>query len=141
VKPLPEADLDVTTERSFSMRRQGPPRAARGGSALALLATTITVVAAGAAQAAQTATSSTRIPGHARITLRSSEYGKVISDTRGQVLYLFAADKGPTSTCSNACAKAWPPLLTKGAPTAGAGFWYVVKANGTANLAKGKTHM
>src|SRR2546430_5601117 len=35
---------------------------------------------------------------------------------RSRVLYLFARDRGGRSSCSGACAKAWPPFLTKGAP-------------------------
>lgn len=50
-----------------------------------------------------------------------SRYGKVLFDGRGRALYLFTADKGRTSTCYGACAKAWPVLVTKGAPRAGAG--------------------
>jgi predicted lipoprotein with Yx(FWY)xxD motif len=33
----------------------------------------------------------------------------------------FKKDKNGKSACSGACAQNWPPLLTKGAPKAGAG--------------------
>jgi predicted lipoprotein with Yx(FWY)xxD motif len=33
-------------------------------------------------------------------------------------VYLFEADKGSTSTCSEACAQVWPPVTTKSAPKA-----------------------
>ena len=33
--------------------------------------------------------------------------------------YLFEKDTGTASTCSGACADAWPPLTTSGSPTAG----------------------
>lgn len=36
-------------------------------------------------------------------------------------VYLFEADKGPASKCAGACASAWPPVTTSGAPVAGAG--------------------
>jgi predicted lipoprotein with Yx(FWY)xxD motif len=36
-------------------------------------------------------------------------------------VYLFAADTGSTSTCSEACAQAWPPVTTTGAPKAEGG--------------------
>ena len=51
-------------------------------------------------------------------------------------LYLFEADKSSTSTCTGACAAAWPPLTTTGAPTAGTG----VKASllGTSKRDDGK---
>jgi predicted lipoprotein with Yx(FWY)xxD motif len=32
-------------------------------------------------------------------------------------LYLYTQDKGSTSECYGACAKAWPPLTTTGAVT------------------------
>lgn len=36
-------------------------------------------------------------------------------------VYLFAADTGSSSTCSEACAQAWPPVTTTGAPKAEGG--------------------
>jgi predicted lipoprotein with Yx(FWY)xxD motif len=39
-------------------------------------------------------------------------------DGSGRTLYLFEADTGSTSTCSGACAAAWPPATTQGAPKA-----------------------
>jgi predicted lipoprotein with Yx(FWY)xxD motif len=36
-------------------------------------------------------------------------------------VYLFAADKGSTSSCSGACAQVWPPVTTTGSPRAEGG--------------------
>jgi predicted lipoprotein with Yx(FWY)xxD motif len=36
-------------------------------------------------------------------------------------LYLYTKDTPNTSACYGGCATAWPPLLTSGTPTAGAG--------------------
>jgi predicted lipoprotein with Yx(FWY)xxD motif len=33
-------------------------------------------------------------------------------------VYLWEGDKSPASSCTGACAKAWPPVTTDGAPTA-----------------------
>jgi predicted lipoprotein with Yx(FWY)xxD motif len=44
--------------------------------------------------------------------------GKFLTDAEGMSLYLFEADSENTSACYDACAEAWPPLLTEGAPTA-----------------------
>jgi predicted lipoprotein with Yx(FWY)xxD motif len=44
------------------------------------------------------------------------------SARNGRTLYLFEADKSPKSTCSGACAAAWPPLTTSGSATAGSGI-------------------
>jgi predicted lipoprotein with Yx(FWY)xxD motif len=50
-----------------------------------------------------------------------SSLGKIIVDSQGHTLYLFAKDKGNMSTCYGACATYWPPALTSGSPAAGAG--------------------
>ncbi|HET6997929.1 MAG TPA: hypothetical protein VFI03_05005 [Solirubrobacterales bacterium] len=47
--------------------------------------------------------------------------GMVLVNTEGFTLYEFEKDKGSTSTCNGACAEAWPPLTTEGAPKAGNG--------------------
>jgi predicted lipoprotein with Yx(FWY)xxD motif len=49
------------------------------------------------------------------------DLGGVIVDSKGMTLYDFHKDKGTTSACYGACAAAWPPLLTSGAPTAAGG--------------------
>ena len=53
-----------------------------------------------------------------KVTLHRSDYGKILADGRGRALYLFTRDD-EKSRCYGDCAKAWPPLLTKGAPRAG----------------------
>jgi predicted lipoprotein with Yx(FWY)xxD motif len=57
----------------------------------------------------------------ATVDLRTTSLGRVLVDSSGRTLYLFEKDKGPRSTCSGACAGAWPPVTTTGAPTAGMG--------------------
>jgi predicted lipoprotein with Yx(FWY)xxD motif len=57
----------------------------------------------------------------ARLSVRSSVYGKVLFGPSGKVVYVFGADRGSTSRCYGVCAKAWPPLLTTAAPLASAG--------------------
>jgi len=47
--------------------------------------------------------------------------GSFLVDSKGMTLYLFTKDTPNTSTCYGGCAKAWPPLLTTGAPSGGAG--------------------
>jgi predicted lipoprotein with Yx(FWY)xxD motif len=47
--------------------------------------------------------------------------GMALVDEDGKTLYLWEADKNGTSTCSGACAAAWPPVTTSGAPVAGSG--------------------
>jgi predicted lipoprotein with Yx(FWY)xxD motif len=58
----------------------------------------------------------------ASVKLASTKLGKVLVDAQGRTLYLFEADKGPTSSCDGACASVWPPLQAAGKPIAGAGI-------------------
>jgi predicted lipoprotein with Yx(FWY)xxD motif len=51
----------------------------------------------------------------------TADLGKVIVNAEGMTMYDFHQDKGTTSACYGACAEAWPPLLTKGMPTASGG--------------------
>ena len=58
----------------------------------------------------------------ATLTVRSSDYGRVLFDTRGRALYAFTADRrGGRSNCSGACAVAWPPYLVRGSVQPGPG--------------------
>lgn len=57
-----------------------------------------------------------------KLTAVSSSYGRVVADRRGEALYLFGKEKGKQSRCYGACARAWPPLLTRGRPRAGKGI-------------------
>jgi predicted lipoprotein with Yx(FWY)xxD motif len=59
------------------------------------------------------ATKSTAKPaaGAATVDVKSSGLGRILVNSQGQTLYLFEKDKGPSSTCSGACAAAWPPVV------------------------------
>ena len=39
----------------------------------------------------------------------------------GRAVYLFELETGTTPQCYDECARAWPPVLTKGRPVAGEG--------------------
>jgi predicted lipoprotein with Yx(FWY)xxD motif len=56
------------------------------------------------------------------IKLADSQYGKVLFDRAGQAIYLFDKEKSDRSDCYDACAAAWPPVLTDGKPQAAAGI-------------------
>jgi predicted lipoprotein with Yx(FWY)xxD motif len=43
-------------------------------------------------------------------------------DGKGRTLYLWEADKNGTSTCTSACAAAWPPVTVSGTAQAGSGI-------------------
>ena len=55
--------------------------------------------------------------GAAKVQTRHVSLGTVLVDGSGRTLYLFQKDKSSKSTCSGACADAWPPALTTGKPT------------------------
>jgi predicted lipoprotein with Yx(FWY)xxD motif len=55
------------------------------------------------------------------VKVAKTGYGRILVDGRGFALYLFTRDKGKTARCYGACAKAWPPFLTRGAPRYGKG--------------------
>ncbi|MGN6217424.1 MAG: COG4315 family predicted lipoprotein [Solirubrobacterales bacterium] len=55
------------------------------------------------------------------VSLGHTKVGMVLVDSNGMTLYDFHKDKGTTSSCYGACAKAWPPMTTEGKPTVGNG--------------------
>lgn len=65
-----------------------------------------------------------------------SEYGRVVADAKGEAFYLFDKEQSSKSECYGACARAWPPVLTRGKPRVGNG----AKASllGTTKRANGK---
>ena len=58
----------------------------------------------------------------ARVTLSDHPgLGSILTDRSGRTVYLFTNDESNMSNCSGGCARAWPPLLTVGAPQTGDG--------------------
>jgi predicted lipoprotein with Yx(FWY)xxD motif len=58
----------------------------------------------------------------ATLTVRSTRFGRILFDGRGQVLYGFTRDRrGGPSQCYGACAKAWPVYFKTGMMRAGSG--------------------
>jgi predicted lipoprotein with Yx(FWY)xxD motif len=55
------------------------------------------------------------------ITVGESEFGDMLFDAKKQAIYIFENDRANESVCYDDCAEAWPPVLTKGEPTAGTG--------------------
>ena len=72
------------------------------------------------ANASSSSTSSGAVNGVA-IKLAKGSEGTYLAGPSGRALYLWVADTGDRSSCSGECAKAWPPLLTKAAPSAASG--------------------
>jgi predicted lipoprotein with Yx(FWY)xxD motif len=74
----------------------------------------------GSAPAASPAPSSTSASS-GTVDLAKGSLGSILIDSQGRTLYLWQADTGAKSTCTGACASAWPPLATTGKPTPGSG--------------------
>jgi predicted lipoprotein with Yx(FWY)xxD motif len=55
------------------------------------------------------------------IKVERTKFGKALVNRAGRAVYLFDIEEGPTSECYDDCARAWPPVLTKGKPVAGKG--------------------
>jgi predicted lipoprotein with Yx(FWY)xxD motif len=73
------------------------------------------------------------------VKVGSSNLGRILVDSHGKTLYIWAHDKGSKSTCNGDCAAYWPPLLTKGRPLAAGG----AKASllGTSRRSDGRTQV
>jgi predicted lipoprotein with Yx(FWY)xxD motif len=56
-----------------------------------------------------------------RITLRASEFGTMLFGPNRQAIYIFERDRRNRTNCQGECAKAWPPVYTRGKPVAGRG--------------------
>jgi predicted lipoprotein with Yx(FWY)xxD motif len=96
--------------------------AACGGSS----SNSSTAAAAAPAASSSSSTSSTSSTSTAEasgeeIGTTKGSPGTYLTADDGRAIYLWVADTGTKSVCSGACAQAWPPVETKGKPTAGAG--------------------
>jgi predicted lipoprotein with Yx(FWY)xxD motif len=73
----------------------------------------------GAPAAASIPSTATAAP--ASVGARASGLGQILTDAQGRTLYLFAKDKGNSSSCDSTCAAVWPPFTTTGGEQAGPG--------------------
>ena len=55
-------------------------------------------------------------PAGTTIITADSDFGTILHDASGQPIYLFDAETSSRPKCYDDCAKAWPPVLTAGAP-------------------------
>ncbi len=65
----------------------------------------------------------------------NSLLGSYLVGQGGQAMYAYSNDKADTSTCTGACAANWPPVITLGKPSLGAGVSSALI--GTIKLANG----
>jgi predicted lipoprotein with Yx(FWY)xxD motif len=95
---------------------------------LSLFAIAAIVVAACSTSAASPAASPAPVGGGAAAgggvtvgSASSADFGTVLTGPNGMTLYTHAGDSATSSTCTGACAAAWPPLATTGQPKASSG--------------------
>lgn len=55
-------------------------------------------------------------PAGTTIIAAKSNFGEILYDASGQAIYLFDAEQSDRPECYDACAEAWPPVLTDGTP-------------------------
>jgi predicted lipoprotein with Yx(FWY)xxD motif len=88
---------------------------------IVVLALGCIAVATSASAGTRTASAGTVV----KVTFNKQLKKSILVDARGFTLYSFLQDPKGTPTCYNDqtyhCSKAWPPLLTTGAPRAGHG--------------------
>jgi predicted lipoprotein with Yx(FWY)xxD motif len=52
------------------------------------------------------------------ITTGDSKFGTMLFDGNGQAIYIWELEESTKAECYGDCAKAWPPVLSNGAPRA-----------------------
>lgn len=97
-----------------------------GGTPTATEATAPTspTTAASSTTPTPTPTASPSKPPPARgteIAAATSDFGTILFDARGQAIYIWEVESTSEAECYDDCAVLWPPVLTDGAPVAGAG--------------------
>ncbi len=102
--------------------------------------TTSTASSASAAASSASSTASNVATSGAVVKATHGAKGMYLTDGSGRALYLWVADSNGKSSCSGACAQAWPPLTTKGTPTAAGGvaagkLTTITRSDGTKQVA------
>jgi predicted lipoprotein with Yx(FWY)xxD motif len=65
-----------------------------------------------------TTTAASTAAGGELVSSKHEKVGTILAaGPKKLTVYLFEGDKGAASSCAGACAKAWPPVTTNGAPT------------------------
>jgi predicted lipoprotein with Yx(FWY)xxD motif len=67
---------------------------------------------------ATSAPAGTQPAGGTVIKTAGSRFGEMLFDGNGQAIYLFDREQTAKPECYDACAEAWPPVLTKAPPVA-----------------------
>ncbi len=89
---------------------------------------------------ASPSTSGTTGGGMATIAMtKNPQLGPILTDSKGNTVYVFAKDSKGMSNCNGSCASEWPPVTTSGKPTAGSGV--LASKLGTTKRSDGSTQV
>jgi predicted lipoprotein with Yx(FWY)xxD motif len=100
--------------RKLALTGVAAPIAAAALIATACSSTSHDTSAGGSSSAAGSASPTSSVT----VKTQNGPLGSYLADSSGRALYLFASDTSSTSSCSGACAAAWPPLTAKGSVSA-----------------------
>jgi predicted lipoprotein with Yx(FWY)xxD motif len=124
--PGGRATAMVSRVQNHNLQEDTMPTNQRSGAARSLPSPWLVAAAAVAALAAaifllnepklQAAGTSGTVVSTAKTSL-----GRILVNSHGHALYLFAKDRNGKSACTGKCATFWPPLIAAGKPRAGAG--------------------
>jgi predicted lipoprotein with Yx(FWY)xxD motif len=109
------------------------------------LAALVALAGCGSGSSANTATASpstsaTTGAGMTTIAMtKNPQLGPILTDSKGNTVYVFAKDSKGMSNCNGACASVWPPVTTTGKATAGNGV--VASKLGTTKRSDGSTQI
>jgi predicted lipoprotein with Yx(FWY)xxD motif len=70
---------------------------------------------------------------------KNSQLGPILTDSKGNTVYVFAKDSKGMSNCNGSCASLWPPVTTSGNPKVGSGV--LASKLGTAKRSDGSTQI
>jgi len=100
---------------------------------------TTTAVADATATATSPTVSPTTAVVAADVNVESSSLGQILVDADGMTLYIFLDDTAGTTTCVDACAQTWPPLIASGVSVGAeldeGAFTLIGRPDGTRQLA------
>ena len=118
---------------SMVKRMSGPAKLATGIGGAAAAAVLVAACASGTSSTGAAAGSSSApaasgsaaaggsSSGSSVITTATASGGTILTDGSGRAVYLWAKDSGGMSSCTGACAGAWPPVTASGTVTASGG--------------------